>query len=128
MLTCPSTLIAEKDDSTRQQTSHRRMAICRLLLFATSDLVTVATLDESIHIDATQFASGPAGGETRRGVASGSTVHNRSQEGAGRSSTQHMEGGSSEPMSGEDQDDDPSHDDEPSSAITYCASLTVLTC
>ena len=127
MLTCPSTLIAEKDDSSRQQTSHRRMAICRLLLFATSDLVTVASLDESINIDATQLASGPAGGETR-GVASGSTVHNRSQEGAGRSSTQHMEGGSSEPMSGEDQDDDPSHADEPSSAITYCASLAVLTC
>ena len=55
-------------------------------------------------------------------------MHNRSEEGAGRSSTQHMEGGSSEPMSGEDQDDDPSHDDEPSSAIDYCANRTVTLC
>ena len=39
-----------------------------------------------------------------------------------------MEGESSEPVSGEDQDDDPSHDDEPSSAIDSCANRTVTLC
>ena len=85
------------------------------ILFASSDLVTVASLDESINTHATHSESG-------------STVHDRSEEGAGRSSTQHMEGGSSEPMSGEDQDDDPSHDDEPSAALHAGASRTHALC
>ena len=34
------------------------------ILFAGSDLVTVASLDESINTDATRSASGPAGGKT----------------------------------------------------------------
>ena len=85
------------------------------ILLAGSDLVTVASLNESINTDATHSESG-------------STVHDRSEEGARRSSMQHMEGGSSEPMSGEDQDDDPSHDDEPSAALHACASRTHTLC
>ena len=40
------------------------------ILFAGSDLVTVASLDESINTDATQSASGPAGGERHEPVLS----------------------------------------------------------
>ena len=40
------------------------------ILFATSDLVAVAALDDSINADATQSASGPAGGERHEPVLS----------------------------------------------------------